>query len=225
MDIHGAALSVKGVAPDLVQEPVPGEDHAPVFHQGLQKVVFLQREGNRLVIHPDLMPGDTEGETAHPVLVLYLPGNSPAEQCPDPGQQLHHAKGLGHIVVGSGIQTKHLVILGALGGEHHHGNQGGFGIGTEGFQNVQTVLLRQHDVQHDELRQTLFHGIPERSGMAEALSLQRGAVQSVGHQLPDGVVILHKIDHRDSPFRSEIIITYIIQQNLPGTSDQQVKCL
>ena len=39
-----------------------------------------------------------------------------------PAHQLHHAEGLREVVVGARVEPSHLVVLGALRGEHHDGD-------------------------------------------------------------------------------------------------------
>src|SRR5699024_9155426 len=101
MDVHGAALAVEAVAPDLPQQHVPGQHHPGGPEQHAQELELLQSQMDLLVSGPDDMPRRADVERPHPILLLGgLLGA--AEHRLDPGDQLHHAEGLGQIVVGAG---------------------------------------------------------------------------------------------------------------------------
>ena len=67
----------------------------------------------------------------------------------DPGQQLVRAEGFGQIVVSPQVQGVHLVSLMRPGGDHHHRQTG---PAPKLSQNVQTVHVRQTQVQNDQVR-------------------------------------------------------------------------
>ena len=57
------------------------------------------------------------------------------------------------------------------------------------MQDGQAVLLREHDVQQDQVGLGLAHGLPKLCRALEALGLVALAVQGVDDQLADAVVV------------------------------------
>ena len=112
-----------------------------------------------------------------------------------PGHELHHTEGLGHIVVRPLVQAQYLVILRALGGEHDDLDLPGGGHGPHPAEDLQAVLLGQHNVQQDQLRNLFLHGLPEQGGTLKTLCFHSLALQRIDHQLSDAGVVLQNIDH------------------------------
>ena len=96
-----------------------------------------------------------DGEVAYGVgallgdLTVAGGGAGVANGRPHTGQQLIGAKGLGEIVIGPQIQSGDLVLLVGAGGDHYH-RQGG--PAAELAQNVQTVHIRQAQIQNHQIR-------------------------------------------------------------------------
>ena len=72
----------------------------------------------------------------------------PPQQGPNAGEQLHHAKGLGHVIVGAAVQPQDLVILGALGGQHNNWN---IGMGAYPAAYIEAVHHGKHDIQQNQI--------------------------------------------------------------------------
>ena len=113
----------------------------------------------------------------------------------DAGHQLHHAEGLGDVVVRPAVQAHHLVVLGPLGGDQDDGEPSGGGAGADALEDVQAVLLREHQVQQDQGGELPLHGGPELGGQFKALRLHALAVQGINDQLADAGVVFQKINH------------------------------
>ncbi|CAN3963006.1 DNA-processing protein DprA, partial [Dysosmobacter welbionis] len=199
VDVHGPALAGKGVAPDVLDQLLPGKHLAGVAQQQAQHFKLLLGQDGLLSPDPDdVLPRIHLQNAAAEGAVLRL---RPPQQRPDAGEQLHHAEGLGHIVIGAAVQTHHLVVLRALGRQHDDRQLGRAGRGPELFQDAESILLRQHDIQQHQGRHLLSHGLPEQGGQRKAPGLHTLAVQCIDHKIPDTVVILQQIDHRyPSPF-------------------------
>ena len=71
----------------------------------------------------------------------------PPNQGTNSGEEFHHAKGLGDVVICPGIQGQHRVILCALRGEHHDRKGPGGAIGSKLAENGETIFLGKHNVQ------------------------------------------------------------------------------
>ena len=118
----------------------------------------------------------------------------------DACHQRHHAKGLCHIVVCTAVQSDDLIVLRTLCGDHNHRQIFCCHVAPNLFQNFQTVLLRQHDIQQNQIRLLLCHRRPERRGHCKPLCLHSGAVQGIDHQFPNAVVVFYQINHIVLPF-------------------------
>ena len=73
-------------------------------------------------------------------------GHAAAQQRAQPGFQLVQIKGLGQVVVGTGIQAQHPVAHGATGGQHQHG--GAQPLLARLGQHIQAIHAGQAQVQH-----------------------------------------------------------------------------
>ena len=191
MHIHRTAGPVKLIAPDGVKQLIPGEHSPGPLHQQAQDLKLLQRQGDLPLPVPDDVLGGIHKQGAQGVgTALGLPLSAVAQGGPDPGHQLHHPEGLGHIVIRPLVQTQHLVILRALGGEQDDRQGPGDRQGAQALEHLEPVLLRQHDVQQKQVRRPTLQRLPELGGPLEALRLHPLALYGIDHQLPDAGVIL-----------------------------------
>ena len=199
VDVHGARLACILHAPDAGKQRFAGKDLPDVFHKELQKLVFLECERNAPLIHrygvAALVKRDAAAGKA-----LRRPGRGAAQHGADARDHLHHAEGLGKIIVRAGIQPDDLVILAAAGGRKDDGELRRERGGAQLFQYFNAVLAGQHDVEQDKLRRLRTHRLPERLASGEALRFKAGGTQRIQHQLADAGIVLHTIDHTDAPF-------------------------
>ena len=87
------------------------------------------------------------------------------------------------------VETDDAVILRIFRGQHDDRQPLGRGPGAELAQDGQAILLRQHDIEQNELRHLGVHRPPEFRRKREALGLKALAVQPVEDKLADGVVV------------------------------------
>ena len=208
MHVHCAVFAVEGIAPDLVEQLIPGEHHVTVFQQHTQQLKFLEGQGHLLTLYFHQMAFGTHHQTACPVAFRGGPIFDPAQQSFDPGDKLHHAEGLGDVVVGTGLQTDDLVIFTALGGEHDHRRAAGGGTLPQLAQHLQAVLFGQHDIQQDQLGSLPGQHLPEGRGSVKARGLKTGIVQCINYQFPDAGVVFHQKNHKNPPFLRVYISFY-----------------
>ena len=81
----------------------------------------------------------------------------------DAGYELARAEGLGNIVVGAKFEAEDAIGFAAFGGEenHRHGCEA-CGL-ADGAAELQTILARDHDVEHEESG-TLAFGVGDDAG-------------------------------------------------------------
>ncbi|CAN4002036.1 hypothetical protein ICNMLN_ICNMLN_10855, partial [Dysosmobacter welbionis] len=120
VDIHDLQLTEVVPAPDHIQDLLPGEGLARIFHEHLHDGILHLGQLDSLAV---LLQRPVAGVQQEGILPN-LPGlgdllsAGPAEQGVHTGGKLCRGEGLGHIVVGAGHQSRHLVHLLGTGGEH-----------------------------------------------------------------------------------------------------------
>ena len=124
MDIDRPALAAEGIAPDLVEELFPRQHQIPVPQQKQEHLKFLVGQSDALAVDlcDVLLRQDNELSQTEALRCLGL--LRAPEKCPYTGDQLHHAEGLGKVIVCAGIEPDDLVIFTAAGSEHHDGDVG-----------------------------------------------------------------------------------------------------
>ena len=170
-----------------------------MLQKELEQFKFLQRQ-----LHPGVPGVDRMGRGVHPQIAhLQQSGGSrgsrPAQNRPDTGHHLHHAEGLGQIIVRAQVQPHHFIVFRPPGGRDDDRDAGGGRIAPEGFENFDAVHPGQHNIQHNQLGLGMAQGIEQPHAVPEALRLEAGRPQGIQHQLPDAVVILYAVNHSDSP--------------------------
>ena len=127
MNVHGAALAVEVVAPHLGDELFPGEYCAHVVQKRAEQFEFLERQLDFFAVNLHNVFGRIDIQLTDRVFSCRN-GVGAAQERFDPGDEFHRAEGLCEVVVGAAVQTYHLVVFRALGGEHDNRQPGVLGI-------------------------------------------------------------------------------------------------
>jgi hypothetical protein len=101
-----------------------GRQYLPLMPgQGGQQAVLGRREDHRVAVDRDFLVGevDVEGAVVEGDDRVVARDLAAADGL-QPGEQLDTAERLGQVVVGSGVETPHLVALGAERGQHEDGH-------------------------------------------------------------------------------------------------------
>ena len=120
-----------------------------------------------------------------------------AQQRADARQHLLEMEGLGHVVVGAGVEALHLVAPAVARGEHQH-RHGAAGA-PPGFQHRDAVHLGQADVEDDRVVGLAFAEVV-------ALLAVEGAIDHIarvgerGRELPVEIGIV--LDHEETQGQS-----------------------
>ncbi len=112
---------------------------------------------------------------------------------PNSRQQLRHAEGFGDVVIGSRVQSIHLIPLRVAHREHD--NRGGFGAGTNqpaGFHPTHSGHVHIQEHQIETARAQFFQPLFARTCIAHLISV---GGQSGPHGSPNLRVI---VNHQDS---------------------------
>lgn len=123
------------------------------------------------------------------VVMMGLAVCSEALRCAEAGEEFVRTKGLGQVVVGTGIEGLHFVIGGVAGGE----DKGGDAVpGEQLFDDRYAVDARQPKVQDDDRQRVLGGG--EERGLAV-----RGGGHRVARPGPETLSALERICRRAAP--------------------------
>lgn len=133
--------------------------HDVVLRLSQVDLFFANKDLPRIIVDQQILKAEfSAGGT-----FLFFAVPMAAENGADTGQQFLRPKGLGNIIIRPQIQRLHLVPLVGAGGEHNDGH----GVRFPDFLNqVQTIPIRQAEIQNDEIR-TMggVHHYAERTGL------------------------------------------------------------
>ena len=111
------------------------------------------------------------------------------------GDQLHDPEWLRNIIVRAEVKPLYNVQLGRFCRDHNDRHRTGRGVGAQPAQDLQAVFLRQHDVQQHKVGKLFTARGKKVAAVCKAFRVKAAAAQRIFLQLPDGVVVLHNIDH------------------------------
>src|SRR4051812_16505139 len=119
LDVHVHQPGVGGVpvAPDLLQQHLPGEHLARLARQRHQQVELQRRELDRPALAQHLVTGDVDAQVPDRQRLRRLVLGPPQPR-PDPRDQLLRLERLDHVVVRAGLQAQHHVHGVALRRQH-----------------------------------------------------------------------------------------------------------
>ena len=123
-----------------------------------EQAEFFGRERDFCLVH-----GDFVSCKVHHQIAILVPGRAlarfpveSAEEGFDPGDERLRAEGFGYVVVGPQLQPYDGVRFFGFGGQHNDGDHGGFRSRPQSFADLETVDLRQHQVEDDQVGLLLF---------------------------------------------------------------------
>ena len=207
MHVHRALLDEYMVAPHLVEQLRAAVHALGMLHQEMQQLELGGPHLQGLALEGDPVGRGVQHQLANAHAVAHLLRCAAAQHRTDAGQQLLRGKGLGDVVVGTGVQPGHLVRLIPTRGEHEDGDGLGAAVGTPLARQRQTTLPRQHPVEQDHVGQ---HGI-ELALRAVAVFRPKGLETVVAqvdrNQLGNRGFVLHdedtgKLSHGESAPRT-----------------------
>ena len=200
MHIHRAGSTVIGHVPDTLQELLTGECCPSVFHQQEEQIVLFEGKGDFSTLHKHLVGTLVNGQLARYQSICSCLGMAAAKARPDARHQLRHAKGLDDVIICTVVQTLHLVHFGPLSRQHDDRYLCRCMVLPQEPEQRQTILLRQHNIEHNKLRNLRCNGRAEGSSVRKTPAGQIHLGQGVNHQFPDIVIVFNIIDHvRNTP--------------------------
>lgn len=142
---------VPGQVPDLVQDPVPAEDHPGVAAEEEEQAVFQGGQRQVLAVSGGHATGGihldgSQAQGSGPAAVT-------AEYGSDPAHQLPGTEGLGDVIVAAQFQTGDGAALVGQGGEENHRD---VVLGLDGGAEGKTAAVSQGYVQKGQVEPAGF---------------------------------------------------------------------
>ena len=179
MGVDGARGDIDLEAPHVLQQHLAGLDAATTGHQRREQAKLERGERNRLVVDPDLMPLEVDAQAVElRLLDAGRLGCATTKDRPDPQEQLAHAKGLGHVVVGPELEADDAIDLLTARADHDDGDLAGPLGHPQRAAHLRARHVRQHPVEQHEVGDLVLAQDPQRRRAAvrrergEALTLK-----------------------------------------------------
>ena len=186
------------MAPDDVQDLVAGENAASLSGEQLENLEFGRRQLDRLPLDGRLVadgindqePPDFDrppglGRLAAPQVGL------------DPGDQLPGRERLGHVIIGAQLEAEDLVRFLGAGRQDQDGDGGQPILAAKPFGDLETVRVRKHQVQDDQVGHGPLQKAKKGLGRGETLDFEPGGFELEPDQIDDvGLVVQDGDDSR-----------------------------
>ena len=148
MHPDGVTEAVYAAVPEMLDHFLRADDSVAVKQKVFQKCAFFSGESQGCAIYTGFSCACVKGNAAASQADILL-DKFTAGEAADAGFQFLEMKWLGKVIVGSQIQTLHLILNLYSCGEYENRS---VGIeSTELTQNVQTVNSRQVQIQQDQI--------------------------------------------------------------------------
>src|SRR5262249_52832899 len=161
-----------GEAPHFLEEALARLHAVLALVQHDEKLELERGELDLVVVDPDAMRRLVDLETAEAddggFLDLAL---GPTENGLDAEQELSHAEGLGHVVVGAELEADDAIDLLTARGQHHDRDRARRRVATELAADVGARAVGQHEVEDHEVGQALLGRLQTFTGPPRELHL------------------------------------------------------
>ena len=157
MNPDGFDVVIGLVAPDLLQDQGWCNGLTMTLQQAVEQLKFEVGQANRAVEPNGLEAFGHQGQRAVAENLVVVAGSdrctvAPPQQGFDAGLKFLEIEGFGQVVVGAGVEATDLVLRSAKGRQHQNRNSCGAVIAPQALTQGQTVDLREHQVEQDQIR-------------------------------------------------------------------------
>ena len=194
MHVDGAALALEAGIPHALHDDVAGDHNAVVLHQQLEQLELLIGQLHRLAVHIHHALFAVERHVAAGHQALLRPAGA-AQKRLHARDHLHHAERLGDIIVRAAVKPLHLVDLRRFGRHQNHRDLLRVRAGAQAFEDGKTVLVGQHDIQQNQLRQLFGKSLVKILGRFKTDGLIAAVFERKKLDFLNVAVILDNVNH------------------------------
>src|SRR5215204_1398108 len=152
MDVDGAGVTRERIAPDALEQLVPGEHEAVVIEQLPEQVELLWRELDVLPVDLHLTPARVDQQGAVPDLrrlrLAALRGRAAQDRL-DPRNELPRVERLREVVVRADLEADDLVDVFVTRRQHQDRD---VRLLPDAAADLDTIAVRKHEVEDDQRR-------------------------------------------------------------------------
>ena len=155
MHIDGAQFDLAVLPPDRIEQPLAGEDPARMLEEMAEQAEFGGAERDRRAAALHLVAGHVHLDVRISELLADQSRADAAQHRHGAGDQFAWAEGLGHIIVGAGLEAADPIALLAARSQHDDRHVGGLGDAAKLAADLDAGEALQHPVEDDEVRRAL----------------------------------------------------------------------
>src|ERR1700730_11182966 len=192
VDLDVFRIAEEVVAPDLVEDAIPGQHLVRMHHQQPQKIELARRQTDRTSGPPHLAGGLVHGDLQPLEL---RPGRRipAAHDRPDPGQQFAEVERLDQVVVGAHLQPLDPVLDLIL---RRQDDDAGVLVAADGFGDGAAVELRHHYVAGDPGGSEVGDQAEPRMAVRRGVPLRALVLQAEADEVDDAALVVNDEDPR-----------------------------
>ncbi len=169
-------------------------DAIRVGHQESEQAVLRRAERDRLAGRRHAVSRLVERQSFD-VDALGVAGRRAAAQDRlDARNQLARREGLRHVVVGAGLEARHLVGFFAARGQHHDRDVARVGVAAQHAHQLEAAHVRQHPVDQDEVGAPVADARERRLAVLRERDVAAGTPQPESDQVADRLLVFDDQD-------------------------------
>src|SRR5271157_4443997 len=163
VNIDRARSDVRGVAPNGIEKMIAGKDATKMAGEIIEQAKLGGSGRDGLSANGENHGGGIDFDVADLERTRRQRTLKAAEHGLHAGDEFARAEGLGDVVVGSEFEAKDAIGFAAFGGKENYGySSQTLGL-TDGAAEFETVLARDHDIEHEQ-RRPLALGVNDYCG-------------------------------------------------------------
>src|SRR5262249_13392224 len=192
VDVDSARLPICRVSPERTEQHLSRKDAARLRSEGPEQLELDVSQLHRLSVELDGPFGGIDPQIARfdylPVALKAIAGERrAAQQRADTAPELTNREGLGDVVVRAQLEAENLVELFTASGQHDDRH---VAAGAEAAADLETVDLRQHQVEHDKVDLLVAEERERLFAVARLHDSEPVALERVGEELLDGILVV-----------------------------------
>ena len=128
----------------------------------------------------------------------------PAQDGPDPDDELLDAEGLGHVVVATQGEATQLVVEGVARREEEDREAAADAVASHALEHLEAAQVGEHDVEDHQVGPELGHGLERVAAHVRHLDLHALVAQGHGQEVGDARLVVDDQDARGLGHRTAV---------------------